>query len=368
MTLVDLGGLILVILTMVLLHYAGLILHELGHLVCARAMGWQPVRLAIGIGHRLGGWQVGDLKVTFGSQFTSGYVQVFPRARAGYRGRRLLLSAAGPFASALFIIGLGVLAQNPPRWHAVPGLETGLIWVFLAECFFLATNLWPRTVRIDNRWVPNDGLSMWRTLFARSKALDHEFAAHMLAQVAQVAPADPVKALALIARTGGMLPVSNLEREVMKIAWLFPYHAGAARAEWSRLEQTERIGETGQADILDSLACIPLFYGLAGLIPEALAAIDRALALDPERITLRGTKGSLLIESDEVDAGERMLHEVQVGSRSENDQAICAWYLALAQNKKGNGEEAARQLRAAKEKYPNCVVSNDIERKIAGRP
>ena len=65
--------------------------------------------------------------------------------------------------------------------------------------------------------------------------------------------------------------------------------------------------------------------------------------MDPERITLRGTKGSLLIENNEVEAGERMLEEVLARSQAENDQAICTWYLALAQKIEGFAQLRGRR-------------------------
>jgi predicted Zn-dependent protease len=92
-----------------------------------------------------------------------------------------------------------------------------------------------------------------------------------------------------------------------------------------------------------------------------LAAIERAISIDPQQITLSGTRGSLLIEKNEIETGERILKEVQANSLSEMDQAICAYYLALAQKKKGNGEEALRQFRAAQARYPQCIVAPRIE-------
>ncbi len=366
MTLEHAAGLLLMMMAVVLLHYLALILHELGHLVCARAIGWQPVRLAIGVGTPLATRQWGPVKVTFGARFTGGYVGAIAQERAWYRGQNFLFSAAGPAASALFVVGLGwLLARDPRVLRIHPDLESTCLWVLVAECFFLLFNLFPRMIQLDGRALPNDGLSMWRTLFASRHELDQQFALHLAAQVAQLAPQEPAKALALLERVAESFGWGN-NLELAKILWLFPHNPDAARAEWRRIEQMERIGDCGPIEILDMLAGIPVFYGLRQLIPEALAAIEKALALDPQRITLRGTKASLLIENGEIEAGERMLEEVCAHSPSENDQAICTYYLALAQKKKGSGEEAVRQLWAAKAKYPKCPVAARIERLILG--
>src|SRR4051794_28198911 len=101
----ELGIFLFVPVAILLLHWLGLLLHELGHLACAWAIGWQPIRLAIGVRRPVWTRQWGRLKITLGPDIRSGYVYAIPRERAWYRAQLLLFSAAGLVATALFVAG-----------------------------------------------------------------------------------------------------------------------------------------------------------------------------------------------------------------------------------------------------------------------
>lgn len=116
--------------------------------------------------------------------------------------------------------------------------------------------------------------------------------------------------------------------------------------------------------ILDCLASIPVFGDHPEILSSAMRCIDEAIQLEPQTITFKGTKASLLIEQRSVDDGIAMLKEVEIHSQSETDQGICSFYLAYALSKSGNQAGASEQLRLSKEKYPRCLVAAKIERKM----
>lgn len=73
---------------------------------------------------------------------------------------------------------------------------------------------------------------------------------------------------------------------------------------------------------------------------DLLAEVDRysllALEVQPEVNTLKGTRGSILIEMGRVGEGVAMLEEVFRDADTTTDKAICAFYLALASLQKGD--------------------------------
>src|SRR4051812_7955851 len=91
-----LAGALLLLGSIVATNYVGLILHELGHLVCAWAIGWQPIRVTIGHGTPLYSREVGGVTIAFGPRIFSGSVKAFPLTRPHLRTKCFLFAASGP--------------------------------------------------------------------------------------------------------------------------------------------------------------------------------------------------------------------------------------------------------------------------------
>jgi tetratricopeptide (TPR) repeat protein len=101
------------------------------------------------------------------------------------------------------------------------------------------------------------------------------------------------------------------------------------------------------AELLDQLSCIALYYGRTDLLPEADAWSNEALWYAPDAITLKGTRGSILIELGRIDEGMVMLREVTKRSECKIDQTIGSAYLAKAYAAKGDFTEAQRWIEKA---------------------
>jgi Tfp pilus assembly protein PilF len=96
--------------------------------------------------------------------------------------------------------------------------------------------------------------------------------------------------------------------------------------------------------VLDSFACVPLYYHSPELLPLADECSKRALELSPSELTLKGTRGGVLVELGRIAEGTALLQECLEQSRSANDQAISASFLALAALREGNRERAHQLL------------------------
>jgi len=116
--------------------------------------------------------------------------------------------------------------------------------------------------------------------------------------------------------------------------------------------------------VLDGLACLPILEGLRTYLDEADHWSIKALELSPNDLTLKGTRGSLLVEKSQLDEGEILLREVFENSESDFDYGICAFYLGLIAKRRGNEREAIRLGRIARrilpEPWPLSRASNEI--------
>ncbi|MBE7159182.1 MAG: tetratricopeptide repeat protein [Rhodospirillales bacterium] len=99
---------------------------------------------------------------------------------------------------------------------------------------------------------------------------------------------------------------------------------------------------------LDALATEVIKCELRAFLPEADAWSQEALAQATEAITLKGTRGSVLVELGRSAEGEALLRQVWDISGSEVDAAISAFYLGVVANRSGCHRDAARWLRRSK--------------------
>lgn len=350
-------------------YYLSVILHELGHVIAALAVGWKPTSACLGQGKKQTLCRIGDFRFKIGSSLLGGMATAFARNLRGFRTAQFTFAAGGPLATAAIAaaLWLGVAASEREdgfmaQWHE------WLFILFLLECWLLALNLWPRHIYYDHAWIPNDGLLMWRSL--RMSAVPKHYAGHAVGLAEHIHnDGRQNEARQVIEEAIAQLTGPEHEQFGLHAAWInLLFNAGRedmAIAECARILETASSVEE-RVQLLDELACIPLFSRRLRMLGQALSYIDEALTEAPDMITLKGTKGSLLIENGDVAAGMDLLKEVREISESANDQAITAYYLALGYFKSGNVEKAKSALCEAKEQYPDCVVAAHVEAEISG--
>ena len=178
------------------------------------------------------------------------------------------------------------------------------------------------------------------------------------------------RAHALIESFAGEFAAADLPNG--KILWIYCLLSDGKKGEADRVKEALLKG-TNTADgpstaILDSLACLPLYYGLSSLLEESIGYIELAIQKEPDAITLKGTKGSILIELGRLEEGMNLIDEVAASSQSENDRAICHYYKALGILKSGDRTAARLLLREAVAKYPACIVKSRIEKMFWNDP
>ena len=238
---------------------------------------------------------------------------------------------------------------------------------FFIECFSLFWCLWPRMLRIDGMDTPNDGLFMWRSLTIKRK----EAANHYAMQATRLSKwylERPDRGGVFGSRESLFALQTSIDLPGKSEFTGYTFYSRRPGVSWCRpkcdglLAGDPRVTECRSA-VLDSLACLPSTTYLE-FTSEALQYIDAALQEEPDRITLKGTKGALLLETGKITDGMLLLEEVQANSNAIVDQEMSAYYLALGHSKQGETAEAMRMLFKAKEDFPNALVAARIEAEI----
>ncbi len=119
--------------------------------------------------------------------------------------------------------------------------------------------------------------------------------------------------------------------------------------------------------LLDLLSCLPFTEGLRNCLGNAERWSVQALQIQPENLTLKGTRGALLVEQGHFDEAKALLQEVYEKSEADMDQGISALYLALIAKERRDAKTAERLANNAKQLFPAPWLLERVHRDFPPR-
>lgn len=144
-----------------------LVIHEGGHALMARALGWRVLRVVIGMGRPLARFDVGQTAVELRVIPVEGFTLPVPRNLHRPRLKSVLIYLAGPLAE-LLSLALLALAVGP----AALLRRSESVGMIAAQSFAVAVligvviNLIPHTAETTHGRAANDGLGALASLAA----------------------------------------------------------------------------------------------------------------------------------------------------------------------------------------------------------
>jgi tetratricopeptide (TPR) repeat protein len=339
-------------------------IHETAHFVAARAVGIDIAEITIGHWRKLFSVQMGAVRVIVRAAPDSGYVII-----------RQSLKLFSPFPVSL-LLSAGIIAESVVivaawQWHHHPKFFPLLFQGAAAEYFRLCifwigglhvlTSLWPSNSSIGGSLLPSDGmqlLSLWKDRADRPRAR----ALFVKCQeVNRLATAREFESALELTESLSKQHPENLS--LAKAIGTFRAELGdidGALQAWEALLKRSGLPLNELVELLDSLSCLPLYHGRIDLLVRADAWSNEALRHAPLAITLKGTRGSVLIELGRLDEGINLLREVLKVSEDSIDQCISHAYLAKAAACKANFTEARTLLAKAVAIQPDHRVVKRI--------
>lgn len=115
--------------------------------------------------------------------------------------------------------------------------------------------------------------------------------------------------------------------------------------------------------VLDCFACFPIMEGFKNFLPAADEFTREALDIQPKNLTLKGTRGAILVELGRIDEAEPLLNEVHTTSEADHDQRISAFYLGLIAKARGN-PDGARTFAAKSLVYPEKWLTERTQKEL----
>ncbi len=357
-------------------------LHECGHLFAALAVGARPVVIRIGVGSELISCMLGSLHLTIGIRSSAGYVKAIGRDGKWTRGHLLIFVMGGPLMSlAAFLIVFWYCYQSGNAFDFLqlsPWKSTCLYFLLLQSFVVLLGSLKTADACIEGQLFKSDMAVILKCLFAPAAELESlsgdqtsfeelwtlgrkkEAWRLLLPQLPQLVLSSDFAPVFVTVATELSLEeaplMAKLASETLERTDLADEHRallllvhGIALAHLSQPEQARALFseaiQTAKTDELkvhlyELMANLVIVAQLMDYLPEADVYSQAAIALQPDVITLKGTRGSILVELCRVEEGVAMLEEVFENSPSNFDKTISAYFLALGHHRARRVEQA----------------------------
>jgi membrane-associated protease RseP (regulator of RpoE activity) len=146
-----------------------LFIHELGHAIMAKWLGWEVSKVNIGIGQKVYSRKVGDAQLDIRMFPIEGFVSCAPKDQHGTRFQNALIYFAGPGVELLiFFVIMLIFGAS---WLFTPVDDYGVIAIQSFAFAALAgavINLIPVGIQTKDGITPNDGLGILMSLFGKA--------------------------------------------------------------------------------------------------------------------------------------------------------------------------------------------------------
>ncbi|EDY21992.1 hypothetical protein CfE428DRAFT_0117 [Chthoniobacter flavus Ellin428] len=355
--------LLLVLAAVVIGLYLGLFIHLCGHLLGAVLVGLKPLTFRLGGGKQTALLRCGDLHFQLRLFPVGGFVVAVTNTAAWFRLRVFTFIIAGPIASLASAWMLWWVVEQPQVFSTLPSWASDTLpFVLGTQAALFLGSIVPRRVWMYGTCFQSDGAELWMCL----RMTRVQVAQRLISQLRNTAGiyfarGEEERALQLLEEAGKREGCEPSDPRRQWICWLLSAgkKAQADTAIKAFLDDACALGLSYSRG-LDALASIPLYTGLSGFLEPALGYIDEAIRVDPEAITLKGTKGALLVEVGRCQEGMELLQEVMARTDEKEDLAIGSYYIALAIHKMGGLQKARLLLEEATRRYPRCQVRTHV--------
>jgi Flp pilus assembly protein TadD len=355
----QLGELLVFVAIVYVASFIHVVPHELGHAILGAATRFRVPRITVGVGGALVDRKIGRTTVVVHTLPVSGATYGATDDRRALRLRLWLFTAGGPATTAL----LTLLAWRAEPLVTATGPSLLLqAWVF-AGVLVLVGSLLPMRAGATT----TDGWKLLATPFLGDDKLDALLvSADALDVHEQVRRGDHDEAISAAQRLVRERP-DDVSLHVELVAALLKAQrwdeaAVALRDQLARLPLRDEV----RALHLNNLAWADLMIGDPALLPEADRASAEAYAAQPWRHAIRGTRGSVLIDTGRAAEGVELVRSGILRSQSPASVAATQAYLAMGELQLGNLWRAREHYGTAHHADPDHRLVRRAGDRLAG--
>ncbi|HZZ70967.1 MAG TPA: site-2 protease family protein [Pirellulales bacterium] len=337
--------------------------HELAHACAAWMLGVQVFSISIGSGSRSayeGQWF--GCRVTVGTIPLGGSIICLPRTRRWARLREFLIVLAGPLSNIGCLIGAMGVASEASKESPWLYISTAVLAVNLIR---LPLMLFPAKVFDDGRVSSNDGRRLLIAFRRTAEQIERSLSARYRFEATRALRCGrPEEAHRWLDLGESRYPTDSIYAIARSVLFLFEDRFQEGReAILSLMEKDSALANNG--GLQNNLAWANLNLGDPLLLQEAAFLSESALRQDPHNYSCMGTRGSVLVELNEVEKAIPHLKNALWGHYFKPHKALIQCYLALAMLKLKDARQAEEYLAAARRLDPRCRLLPRVERAVA---
>lgn len=322
------------------------LVHEAGHAVAALLVGHRVLEVKIGAGPSASA-RLGRCRLVLGLFPVGGHVLAGSSDPSGYRGKRLVVTAAGPAMNAL------MFAFAP----LIDASSSTLRDFAIVNACVLIFNLFPYSIRTPYGPQRTDGLGLVRTMSDGDWQLAEERSGFSVAEAMVAEQRGDREEAERVAEEA----FARNPRSVVLRTW-FGHRAitdggyATARTIFLELVDEDRRAVAGglghregpsRGIRLNNLAWCDLMLQDPSLVTEALDASAGAIDLLPEHPAVRGTRAFALIVGGRPGEGIDLGHAAYAKTKEAGPRALQACVLAIGYARDWRFRQAERWIDVA---------------------
>lgn len=310
-----------------------LVLHEFGHAIAAKALGWHVREIVIGFGRELWQWQIGETRVRVKLAPVEGYVLPMPTSARQMRLKSALIYAAGPgielllLAIMLLVLGSDYVFGGSNEIGQVAA-QSLAIAILLGAGF----NLLP----FSTGGGVSDGLGILTSPFMSDEAIETRLLAVDIREIGERLDAGHA--------SEALHESKNLLDRFPNNAVLQDLHVVALSANRRDAEARDFVRDKLASSSLDDLQKVAWLnrqarVELHAAEPSSLVldlAVQKVLSIAAGDLVALATKGAALIMRGQPAVGGDMLAEVWRRNDGQVRDSELLAYLAIAAFRTGN--------------------------------
>lgn len=309
---------------------AGIIFHELGHVLAALLLGWRIHKVTIGRGRTIWHFPIGRTRVEWRQWLFAGRVYAMPTGSGNAWATSIFLLAGIMFNLVLFFVALSFI------WHQSMQMRWLALGLAASQLILVMGSLFPHSTQVDDSIVHSDGKLLKSVIF-NPVAREQVFREILLR---------PYLSHTSTSGSAGRLN-SGIVQHAASVAFQDSESKGELHYAFMQRElKGQGLSTEEELYLIDATLTSWLTHNPQNHLDDMTRLMDRAMAIGGDLKTIRQTRGAFLVQLGRFsDAKEQILQ-----SRSDTDTSyeamLNAYFLARTHLGLGETAEAARQAEA----------------------
>lgn len=170
----EIGFLFLRLVLLILFLRLGVILHEIGHHICALVVGFTPRKLILGTGHQLLSFKLWGVRIILNSKKFNGTAFVSYGGLNFLKLKSLLFCSGGLLANlAICLLAYKIGGFNIRSIYSAQGIDPATL-IILSNSYLILISLIPYSTTVGGIQQDNDGLRLLKIPFQKIDKLKAE--------------------------------------------------------------------------------------------------------------------------------------------------------------------------------------------------